>query len=80
MIRFKSPLMMSWLVCLTLGVLIAPAVAQDTLRIGFEEADKVRLTDMGISAWKADQRDGDKARIMLKAKMTKLITGTILLV
>ncbi|MFG0250986.1 MAG: glycoside hydrolase family 2 TIM barrel-domain containing protein, partial [Phycisphaeraceae bacterium JB051] len=68
MIRFKSPLMMSWLVCLTLCTLISQAIAQDTLRIGFEEEDKVRLTEMGISAWKADQRDGDKARIMLKNK------------
>ncbi len=65
MIRFNNPLMMSWLVCLALFALTAQAIATDQLHIGFEEKDKLRLTDMNISSWKSDQRGGDKARIML---------------
>jgi hypothetical protein len=44
---------------------LSPLYADQTLYVGFDEKDKLRLTDMVISNWKADQRDGDKARIML---------------
>jgi hypothetical protein len=66
----KNPLGLLLLVMILLNAGME-AVAADDLFIGFDNQDKLRLTDMNITAWKSNQRGGDKARILLSKKDSK---------
>lgn len=64
----KSPHLLGWMLLFAFFASFNAVQAADDLHIGFDEKDKLRLTDMNISGWKASQRDGDAGRILLTKK------------